>query len=77
MLMFPLLLVPEFHRVGRKSGAFRFADCTASGEFHPALKTFYFIVFAHTMRRHRDGRLPILYQTERRLQPEKIEYLFD
>ena len=39
-------MVPEFHRVSRRTKALRVADYTASGEFHPALKTWYSLVSA-------------------------------
>ena len=53
------LSVPEFHRVSclppEKEKAL--ADCTAGGDFHPALKTFYSVV------------RPLLYSILKELQP--------
>jgi len=40
-------LVPEFHRVSGYTKRIRSRTFTASGEFHPALKTFGFKLSVH------------------------------
>ena len=42
-------MVPEFHRVSGHTFMCPVADCTASGEFHPALKTLDSVVLDYYM----------------------------